>query len=285
MSPGRARARRRDRRDRPLGPGVLRPADRDRQLAQEPDLQHPVGRHAVPDGRAAGLDERPGRPRRRWSSAPPPRSDALYGWAEKTSYTTPYVADPDHRSLVIGTIDFDDAIDAAAVAATLRANGIVDTEPYRKLGRNQLRIAMYPADRPGRRRGAHRLHRLRRRTALTLRTPRQAVLSSRSTARSSAAWRASAVSYAPRTRDRPAVLVGVDDPRVDVRRAGQGRGVAEELRRPPSSPPRPPACATAFVVARLVASRPARPRRSPWRARCGSPWRSASSRSARARSR
>jgi phosphoserine aminotransferase len=72
-------------------------------------------------------------------------SDALYGWAEKTSYTTPYVADPDHRSLVIGTIDFDDAIDATAIAKALRANGIVDTEPYRKLGRNQLRIAMYPA--------------------------------------------------------------------------------------------------------------------------------------------
>ena len=72
-------------------------------------------------------------------------SDALYGWAEKTPYTTPYVENPDHRSLVIGTIDFDDSIDAAAIAATLRANGIVDTEPYRKLGRNQLRIAMYPA--------------------------------------------------------------------------------------------------------------------------------------------
>ena len=72
-------------------------------------------------------------------------SDALYGWAEKTAYTTPYVPDPDHRSLVIGTIDFDDAISADAVAATLRANGIVDTEPYRKLGRNQLRVAMYPA--------------------------------------------------------------------------------------------------------------------------------------------
>jgi phosphoserine aminotransferase len=72
-------------------------------------------------------------------------SSALYGWAEKTPYTTPYVPDPDHRSLVIGTIDFDDAISADAIAATLRANGIVDTEPYRKLGRNQLRIAMYPA--------------------------------------------------------------------------------------------------------------------------------------------
>jgi phosphoserine aminotransferase len=72
-------------------------------------------------------------------------SDALYGWAERTSYTTPYVTDPAHRSLVIGTVDFDESIDAAQVAKVLRANGIVDTEPYRKLGRNQLRIAMYPA--------------------------------------------------------------------------------------------------------------------------------------------
>ena len=72
-------------------------------------------------------------------------SDALYGWAERTACTTPYVTDPANRSLVIGTIDFDDTVDAAAIAATLRANGIVDTEPYRKLGRNQLRIAMYPA--------------------------------------------------------------------------------------------------------------------------------------------
>ena len=72
-------------------------------------------------------------------------SDALYGWAEKTSYTTPYVENPDDRSLVIGTIDLDERIDAAAVAKTLRANGIVDVEPYRKLGRNQLRVAMFPA--------------------------------------------------------------------------------------------------------------------------------------------
>ncbi len=72
-------------------------------------------------------------------------SNNLYGWAERTSYTTPYVPNPADRSLVIGTIDFDDSIDAAAIAKTLRANGIVDTEPYRKLGRNQLRIAMYPA--------------------------------------------------------------------------------------------------------------------------------------------
>ncbi|SDD34215.1 phosphoserine transaminase [Nocardioides lianchengensis] len=72
-------------------------------------------------------------------------SDALYGWAEKTSYTFPYVENPAHRSLVIGTVDFTDEVDAAAVAKVLRANGVVDTEPYRKLGRNQLRIAMYPA--------------------------------------------------------------------------------------------------------------------------------------------
>ena len=69
----------------------------------------------------------------------------LYGWAEKTSYTTPFVVDPAHRSNVVGTINFDDSVDAAKVAATLRANGIVDTEPYRKLGKNQLRIAMFPA--------------------------------------------------------------------------------------------------------------------------------------------
>jgi phosphoserine aminotransferase len=69
----------------------------------------------------------------------------LYGWAEKTSYTTPFVVDPAHRSHVVGTINFDDSIDATKVAAALRANGIVDTEPYRKLGKNQLRVAMFPA--------------------------------------------------------------------------------------------------------------------------------------------
>lgn len=69
----------------------------------------------------------------------------LYGWAEKTAYTTPFVTDPEMRSHVIGTIDFDDAIDATAVAKILRANSVVDTEPYRKLGRNQLRVAMFPA--------------------------------------------------------------------------------------------------------------------------------------------
>jgi len=75
-------------------------------------------------------------------------SSRLYRWAEKTSYTTPYVQDPDARSLVVGTIDFDDAVDASAVARTLRANGVVDVEPYRKLGRNQLRVGMFPAVEP-----------------------------------------------------------------------------------------------------------------------------------------
>jgi len=69
----------------------------------------------------------------------------LYGWAEASELATPFVADPTKRSLVVGTIDFDDTVDAAAIATTLRANGIVDTEPYRKLGRNQLRIGMFPA--------------------------------------------------------------------------------------------------------------------------------------------
>jgi phosphoserine aminotransferase len=69
----------------------------------------------------------------------------LYGWAEGTDFTSPFVADPAKRSLVVGTIDFDDSVDAAVVASTLRANGVVDVEPYRKLGRNQLRIGMFPA--------------------------------------------------------------------------------------------------------------------------------------------
>jgi phosphoserine aminotransferase len=69
----------------------------------------------------------------------------LYGWAEASQYATPFVADPMHRSNVVGTIDFDESVDAAALASVLRANGIVDTEPYRKLGRNQLRIGMFPA--------------------------------------------------------------------------------------------------------------------------------------------
>jgi len=75
-------------------------------------------------------------------------SSRLYGWAEKSEFATPFVADPAQRSQVIGTIDFADGVDASAIAKVLRANGIVDTEPYRKLGRNQLRIAMFPAVEP-----------------------------------------------------------------------------------------------------------------------------------------
>jgi phosphoserine aminotransferase len=72
-------------------------------------------------------------------------SGHLYGWADAAGFATPFVADPAKRSQVVGTIDFDESVDAPALAATLRANGIVDTEPYRKLGRNQLRIGMFPA--------------------------------------------------------------------------------------------------------------------------------------------
>ena len=75
-------------------------------------------------------------------------SQRLYSWAQASSYTTPFVTDPELRSQVVGTIDFADEVDANAVAKVLRANGIVDTEPYRKLGRNQLRVAMFPAVEP-----------------------------------------------------------------------------------------------------------------------------------------
>lgn len=75
-------------------------------------------------------------------------SQRLYTWAEASSFATPFVTDPALRSQVVGTIDFDDSVDAAAVAKVLRANGVVDTEPYRKLGRNQLRIGMFPAVEP-----------------------------------------------------------------------------------------------------------------------------------------
>ena len=75
-------------------------------------------------------------------------SGRLYDWAMASEFATPFVARPELRSQVVGTIDFADSVDAAAVAKTLRANGIVDTEPYRKLGRNQLRIGMFPAVEP-----------------------------------------------------------------------------------------------------------------------------------------
>jgi phosphoserine aminotransferase len=84
-----------------------------------------------------------------WASARTAESSGeLYRWATASTYATPFVVDPAHRSQVVATIDFDDAIDAAAVAKALRANGIVDTEPYRKLGRNQLRVATFTAIEP-----------------------------------------------------------------------------------------------------------------------------------------
>ncbi|HVF04846.1 MAG TPA: phosphoserine transaminase [Frankiaceae bacterium] len=70
---------------------------------------------------------------------------ALYEWAERSEYATPFVKDPEHRSHVVGTVDFAESVDAAALAKALRRHGIVDTEPYRKLGRNQLRVGMFPA--------------------------------------------------------------------------------------------------------------------------------------------
>ncbi|RBY86213.1 phosphoserine transaminase [Blastococcus sp. TF02A-26] len=72
-------------------------------------------------------------------------SGRLYGWAEKSEIATPFVAEPAERSLVVGTVDFADGVDAAQIAKVLRANGVVDVEPYRKLGRNQLRVGMFPA--------------------------------------------------------------------------------------------------------------------------------------------
>jgi phosphoserine aminotransferase len=75
-------------------------------------------------------------------------SSHLYGWAERSAHATPFVTAPANRSLIVGTIDFEETIDAKLLASTLRANGILDVEPYRKLGRNQLRIGMFPAVEP-----------------------------------------------------------------------------------------------------------------------------------------
>jgi phosphoserine aminotransferase len=84
-----------------------------------------------------------------WAASRCDRSaEALYGWAEASDYATPFVAKPDERSHVVGTVDLDASVPHATVCAVLRANGIVDTEPYRKLGRNQLRVGMFPAVEP-----------------------------------------------------------------------------------------------------------------------------------------
>jgi phosphoserine aminotransferase len=84
-----------------------------------------------------------------WSASRCDRSaELLYGWAERSDFAVPFVAEPSERSHVVGTIDLVEGVDAASVAGVLRANGILDTEPYRKLGRNQLRVAMFPAIEP-----------------------------------------------------------------------------------------------------------------------------------------
>ncbi|MFM1950746.1 MAG: hypothetical protein RL418_433, partial [Actinomycetota bacterium] len=82
----------------------------------------------------------------KWADARTKQSSKLlYDWAEKTSVASAYVANPDHRSQVVVTIDFDDSIDATKITSALRANGVVDVEPYRKLGRNQIRVATFVA--------------------------------------------------------------------------------------------------------------------------------------------
>ena len=143
--PGRAGADRRAGRRRPLDPAVPVAGHRGGQLREGPDLQHPGGRDAVPDGRADRLDARASAGWTPAWPAPPTRPRGSTAGPRSREYATPFVADPAHRSQVVGTIDLVDEVDAAAVAKTLRANGIVDTEPYRKLGRNQLRIGMFPA--------------------------------------------------------------------------------------------------------------------------------------------
>jgi phosphoserine aminotransferase len=85
-----------------------------------------------------------------WAASRSDRSaEIIYSWAEATDYATPFVGKPDDRSHVVATIDLDDAVDATTVSQVLRTNGIVDTESYRKLGRNQLRVALFPAIDPG----------------------------------------------------------------------------------------------------------------------------------------
>ena len=85
----------------------------------------------------------------KWADARTKQSSKLlYDWAEKTSVASAYVANPDHRSQVVVTIDFDEKIDASLITKTLRANGVVDVEPYRKLGRNQIRVATFVATEP-----------------------------------------------------------------------------------------------------------------------------------------
>ncbi len=133
---------------------------------QGPDLQHPGGRHAVPAGRPDRLDARPRRALAAPSRAPRDSSSRLYGWAEKSEYATPFVADPAQRSLVVGTIDFADSVDAAAVAKIAagqrhrRHRAVPQAGPQPAAGRH------VPGRRPRRRERADRLHRLRGRAPL-----------------------------------------------------------------------------------------------------------------------
>ena len=145
MSARRAGAGRRDQGLGPLDPRLPGPVDRRRQLRQGPDLQHPCGRDAVPAGRPDPVAARPRRALRR--GGPHAGSRRAGSTAGRRSRRTRRRSSPTptQRSLVVGTIDFDESVDAAAVATVLRANGVVDIEPYRKLGRNQLRVGMFPA--------------------------------------------------------------------------------------------------------------------------------------------
>ena len=147
--PRRDRAdRRARRRRRPLAARLPLARDGARELPQAPDLQHAGAGDPDPARRPGRVDAGAGRARLVRRDEPTKSSGHLYGWAEAAALATPFVAEAAKRSLVVGTIDFADSVDAAALAAVLRANGIVDVEPYRKLGRNQLRIGMFPAVEP-----------------------------------------------------------------------------------------------------------------------------------------
>ncbi len=184
---------------RPLDPGLPEPADRTREQRQGPDVQHAGARDADHARRAARLDERAGRSRLlRRAHDRRPRTISTRGPKPRPTRRRSS-AIPAKRSLVVGTIDFDDSVDAAVVAATLRANGVVDVEPYRKLGRNQLRVGDVPGDRTGRRAGTDGLHRLDRRPSS--RRPRhdEACSSPRTSA-----IRGSRCCATPASRSRPA---------------------------------------------------------------------------------
>ena len=201
MSPAAARAGGPHRRERPPRAGVLRPAHGHRQLAARtrPTTPRPWPRCSSWPSSSTAMNAAGGLPAmvERTTAS----SGVLYDWAERTPYATPYVADPEHRSLVIATINLDEAIDAPTVSAVLRAHGVVDTEPYRKLGQNQLRIGTYPAVDAA---DVEALTRCidhvvaamgwRRAPPGTVRVSAPPARISRSVARSRAAWRSSGVS-------------------------------------------------------------------------------------------